>query len=122
MGNDAVHAHVVPHMAVATRTLGGRVAPVCGVVAVASARLNAEQPLVPGQPLIPQGVPGGGVEVVMGVLGHQIHCYPSNRSCAPILFRDCSVLFSHHRTFYIITGPSVKVLFFCCTGRVAVLP
>ena len=74
MGNDAVHAHVVPHMAVATRTLGGRVAQVCGVVAVASARLNAEQPLVPGQPLIPQGVPGEGVEVVIGVLGHQIMC------------------------------------------------
>ena len=50
------------------------------------------------------------------------HCYPSNRSCALILFCDCSVLFSHHRTFYIITGPSMKVLFFCCTGRVAVLP
>ena len=65
MGNDAVHAHVVPHMAVATRTLGGRV-----VVAVASVRLNAEQPLGPGQPFIPQGVPGEGVEVVMGVLGH----------------------------------------------------
>ena len=70
MGNDALHAHVVPHMAVATRTLGGRVAPVRGIVAVASARLNAEQPLVPGQPFIPQGVPRGGVEVVMGVLGH----------------------------------------------------
>ena len=70
VGNNAVHAHVVPHMAVATRTLGGRVAPVRGIVAVASARLNAEQPLVPGQPLIPQGVPGGGVEIVMGVLGH----------------------------------------------------
>ena len=55
-------------------------------------------------------------------LSTQIHCYPSNRSCALILFCDCSVLFSHHRTFYIITGPSVKVLFFCCTGRVAVLP
>ena len=74
MGNNAVHAHVVPHMAVATHTLGGRVAPVCGAVTVASARLIAEQPLVPGQPFIPQGVPGGGVEVVMGVLGHQIMC------------------------------------------------
>ena len=35
------------------------------------------------------------------------HCYPSNRSCALILFCDCSVLFSHHRTFYIITGPTL---------------
>ena len=70
MGNDAVHAHVVPHMAVATRTLGGRVASVLGIVAVPSARLNAEQPLVPGHPFIPQGLLGGGVEVVMGVLDH----------------------------------------------------
>ena len=70
MGNDAVHTHVVPHMAVAGRTLGGRVAPVRGIVAVASARLNTEQPLVPGQPFIPQEVLGGGMERVMGVLGH----------------------------------------------------
>ena len=37
VGSDAVHAHVVPHMVVATRTLGGRVAPVCGKVVAASA-------------------------------------------------------------------------------------
>ena len=70
MRNDAVHAHVVPLMAVATRTLGGRVAPVRGIVAVAWARPNAEQPLMPGRPFLPQGLPGGGVEVVMGALGH----------------------------------------------------
>ena len=69
VGSDAVHAHVVPHMGVATRTLGGRVAPVCGRVAVAPARLNAQQPSVPGQPLIPKGVSEGSVEIVIRVLG-----------------------------------------------------
>ena len=67
-----VHAEVVLQVAVGAWALGTLVFPETRVVRVVSPSLKAEEPFVPSELTEFQGVQLGGVESVVGVLGHQV--------------------------------------------------
>ena len=60
--------------AVRAGVFGEVVPPESGVVAVAGPGLEAEEPLMPNKPLVTEGTPSKGVELVMCVGGDELVC------------------------------------------------
>ena len=72
MSKDTMKTQIVSSAEVLACLRGGFIFPKREVVAIATTRVNCEQPLVSGQPPVFQGAPRRRMEVLVGMLGYKV--------------------------------------------------